>query len=410
MTIAQLWECVETGSRQLQAAKTGIDIAQQGVAHARAQRLPDIDLSLSASYIGNALLADRDMGNMHGLHSPHLGNSLAIEAQQVIYSGGALTAAINMAETGRRQAATGVALNRQQARFMALGQYLDLYRTDNRIRVYEHNIALTRQLIDEIRQRYQQGMALQNDITRYELQLEQLQLRLRQARDARAVTNHQLCNTLGLAQATTLQPDTTLTAKVCQREGEAYWQQRSATLSPLIEQGQLGIDMARHREQLAKSDLRPKVAMVAANNLNGPITFELPPINKNLNVWYIGIGVKYSLGALYKSRRRVAQAQAETLKAQQDLAVTQQSIDNRVNQAYTDYLQTYAELETQQKSVQLACQNYDVVSARYAGQLALVTDMIDASNVKLSAELQEADARIAIVYAYYRMKYIAGDI
>jgi hypothetical protein len=52
----------------------------------------------------------------------------------------------------------------------------------------------------------------------------------------------------------------------------------------------------------------------------------------------------------------------------------------------------------------------DVMNARYLSQLALVTDMVDASNLKLNAELSEVDARINIVYAYYRMKYVAGEI
>ena len=34
--------------------------------------------------------------------------------------------------------------------------------------------------------------------------------------------------------------------------------------------------------------------------------------------------------------------------------------------------------------------------------------MVDASNLRLNAELLEADARIGIVYAYYRVKYAAG--
>ena len=61
-------------------------------------------------------------------------------------------------------------------------------------------------------------------------------------------------------------------------------------------------------------------------------------------------------------------------------------------------------------AVELAQQNYDVMNARYLSQLALVTDMVDASNLKLNAELSEVDARINIVYAYYRMKYVAGEI
>ena len=68
------------------------------------------------------------------------------------------------------------------------------------------------------------------------------------------------------------------------------------------------------------------------------------------------------------------------------------------------------ELATQKKSVELARQNYEVINNRYLNQMALVTDMVDASNLRLNAELQEVDARINIVYAYYRVKYAAGDI
>lgn len=40
------------------------------------------------------------------------------------------------------------------------------------------------------------------------------------------------------------------------------------------------------------------------------------------------------------------------------------------------------------------------MNARYLSQLALVTDMVDASNLKLNAELSEVDARINIVYTF----------
>ena len=78
--------------------------------------------------------------------------------------------------------------------------------------------------------------------------------------------------------------------------------------------------------------------------------------------------------------------------------------------AYTNYLQSYVELATQQKSVELARQNYEVVNERYLNQLALITDMIDASNMRLDAELGEVDARINIAYAYYKMRYVAGNL
>lgn len=410
MTLEQLFERVEQGSCTLAAAKTNVDAAQHGIDAALSQRLPDLSANLSVSYIGNALLTDRDFSNAHGLHSPHLGNSFAIEAQEAIYTGGALSAGIKLAELGKKQAETGVVLTRQQARFLALGQYLDLYKVDNRMRVYRENMSLTRQLIADIKQRQQQGMALKNDITRYELQMEQLSLGLEQLQNTRKILNHQLCNTLALPQQTNVQPDTTLVSTSLPRDPEAAWQNRSTTTSPLLEQSLLNIGIAQQKERIAKSELLPKVAIVAANNFDGPITFELPPIDKNLNIWYVGVGVKYNIGALYKKNKQVRQAAAQTLIAQQQYNVQREAIDNSTNAAYIKYMQTYTELDTQRKSVELARQNYNVVNARYLGQLALITDMVDASNIKLDAELQEVDAKINILYAYYQLKYAAGEI
>lgn len=104
------------------------------------------------------------------------------------------------------------------------------------------------------------------------------------------------------------------------------------------------------------------------------------------------------------------QAQLETRQATERKAVAQELLNNQMQAAWVAYQQSYVELETQQKSVELARENYEVVNNRYLNQLALVTDMLDASSMRLDAELAEADARINIAYAYYKMKFIAGEL
>ena len=419
LTISQLFQKVEDNSKSLRTSLSGVEAAHLGIESAKSKKLPDLDASLSFSYIGNALITDRDFSNVHGLKSPHFGNNFAFQAQQVVYAGGAINAGIKLAELGKQQAEVGVKLTRQQIRFIALGQYLDLYKIDNRIKVYEKNIELTRQLIDDIKEKQTHGMALKNDITRYELQMESLKLGLTALRNNRSILNHQLCNTLGMNQDSQMNqgnqeiqiiPDATIADKTYGKEGEAYWQTAGTLNSPLLEQSSNAIRIAEQKEKIAKSDLLPKVAFVAADNFDGPILFELPPVDKNLNVWYVGVGVKYSLSSLFKSNKRIKQAAVETRQAKEAHAVQAEQLNNNVQAAYVQYQQTYVELETQRKSVELAQQNYDVMNARYLSQLALVTDMVDASNLKLNAELSEVDARINIVYAYYRMKYVAGEI
>lgn len=410
MTIDQLFDSIEERSVNLKAIKSGVEAADFGIKTAKSQLLPDLNASLSLSYIGNASLIERDFSDFQGLESVHYGNNFSLQAQQVVYAGGSIDAGIRLAELSKRQAETAVKLTRQQVRFVALGQYLDLFKIDNQIQVYEKNIALTQQLITDIEEKQKQGMALQNDITRYELQMQSLRLGLTTLRNNRNILNHQLCNTLGLGQETQIVPDASIINNVYNKDSEEYWQTLGTKSSPLLEQSSNNILIAEQEERIAKSDLLPKVSIVAADNLDGPITFELPPIDKNLNIWYVGVGVKYSLSSLFKSNNKVKQAAIESRQARETYALQAEQVNNNIQAAYTQYMQTYVELETQQKSVELARQNYEVINSRYLNQMALITDMVDASNLRLNAELLEVEARINIVYAYYKMKYIAGEI
>lgn len=410
MSIDEMFQLINKNNKSVQANKTLVAAAQEGVKAAKSQRLPDINAQLSASYAGNVLLMDRDFSDAQGLSAPHIGNQFLVDAQQTIYAGGAISAGIRMAELGAQQAQLGLQLSEQNQRFVALSQYLDVQKIMHRQQVIERNIALTQKLIDNINEKHQQGVALKNDITRYELQMETLRLNLTKLKNSRAILNHQLCNTLGISTTELIEPTDQAATTLFNKDNEQQWQTAAQAVSPQLQMAGVNELMAQQKVKLTKSELMPKVAIVAQNNFNGPITFELPPIDKNLNVWYVGVGVQYSLSSLFKSNKKLQQARIEQQAATQQKAVTAEQINNQMQAAYTNYLQSYIELETQQKNVQLAQENYQVVNDRYLNQLALITDMLDASNMKLDAELSEADARINIAYAYYKMKYIAGKL
>jgi len=221
MTIRDMFGLIDQHNRTIRAGKTAVAAADEGVRAARSQRLPDVGAQVSASYIGNAVLTDRDFTHAHGLHSPHFGNQLVVDARQTVYAGGAIDAGIRLAQLGADQARAELALNLQSQRFIALGQYLDLVKTANRERVVENNIALTRKLIGNITEKQQQGVALKNDITRYELQMERLRLSLTQLHNSRRILNHQLCNTLGLPQDYAIEPADDACSALYGKDGEA---------------------------------------------------------------------------------------------------------------------------------------------------------------------------------------------
>ncbi len=408
--INEMFRLADENSQSIQTYKTGKETADEALKAAKSQRLPDIGASLSFSYLGDGYLWDRDFKNGQNIPMPHFGNNFALEAQQVIYAGGAINSSITLAELGQQMATLDWQKNRQEIRFLLTSYYLDLYKLNNQIQVLQKNLDLTEQVIHNMEARRTQGTALKNDITRYELQKETLKLQLAKVQDACKIINYQLVTTLHLPAGTEIVPDSTLLDEEVKALAENDWQLLATQSNVGLQQAQLAIQMNKQKVKLERSELLPKIALVAGEHLDGPITIEVPVLDNNFNYWYVGVGIKYNLSSLFKNNKKVRQAKLNMRKAQEEYSLAQEQIENSVQANYVNFLTSFTDLRTQEKSVELANQNYNVTSNRYKNDLALLTDMLDASNMKLSADLGLVNARINVVYSYYKMKYITHTL
>lgn len=410
MGIEEMFRLADENSKSIQTYRTGKEVADENLKAAKAQRLPDISASLSGSYWGNGKLWDRDFSNATKIDMPHWGNNFALEAQQVVYAGGAISSGIELAELEKQLAEMDWQKNRQEIRFLLVGHYLNLYKLHNQIEVLHKNLELTDQLIANMQARLEEGTALENDITRYELQRETLRLQLAKVEDACKIANHQLVITLHLPEGTVVQPDTTLNDSRIQTLSEANWQELAAQNNLNLQQAETGIKVNRQRVKMERSERLPKISLVAAEHLDGPITIEVPVLDNNFNYWYVGVGVKYNISSLFKNNRKLKAARLNVRKAQETYELAQEQTNHAVQESYVNFLTSFTDLRTQQKSVELADQNYSVTSNRYQNDLALLTDMLDASNMKLSADLGLVNARINVIYNYYKMKYVTHTL
>lgn len=410
MGIEEMFRLADENSKSIQTFRTGKEVADENLKAAKAQRLPDISASLSGSYWGNGKLWDRDFSNATKIEMPHWGNNFALEAQLAVYAGGAISSGIELAELEKQLAEMDWQKNRQDIRFLLVGHYLNLYKLNNQIEVLHKNLELTNQIIANMQARLEQGTALQNDITRYELQRETLRLQLAKVEDACKIANHQLVITLHLPEGTVVQPDTTLNDSRIQTLSEASWQELAAQNNLNLQQAETGIKINRQREKLERSERLPKISLMAAEHLDGPITIEVPVLDNNFNYWFVGVGVKYNISSLFKNNRKLKAARLNVRKAQETYELAQEQTNHAVQESYVNFLTSFTDLRTQQKSVELADENYSVTSNRYQNDLALLTDMLDASNMKLSADMGLVNARINVIFNYYKMKYITHTL
>ena len=405
LSIEEMFGLADKNSRSIRTFDMAVQEAGQAVKVAKNAQLPSLDVSLSASYLGDGWLADRNFSDGENAPMPHFGNNFALEASQVVYAGGAISHSIALAELQHQLAQLDKEKNKQDIRFLLVGNYLELYQLHNQAEVYKKNIEQTRRLLEDIKAKQQEGLAIKNDITRYELQKETLKLQLAKVQDACKIMNHQLVTTLHLPAGTEIIPDSTLLDEEVKALAENDWQLLASQSNVGLQQAQLAMKMSKQKVKLERSELLPKIALVAGEHLDGPITIEVPVLDNNFNYWYVGVGIKYNLSSLFKNNKKVRQAKLNMRKAQEEYSLAQEQIENGVQANYVNFLTSFTDLRTQEKSVELANQNYDVTSNRYKNDLALLTDMLDASNMKLSADLGLVNARINVVYSFYKMKY-----
>ena len=410
ISLEEIYEIAESNSAQLRPYLSAREEADQEISVAKSGRLPDITASLTLSYIGDGFITKRDFSDYQKAPIPHFGNGVAIGVTQPLYTGGAVTSAIEMAQLKSTAARYAADFQRDDIRFRLTGFYLDLYKYSNLRQVVEGNLAAARKVLAEMRARYEQGTALQNDITRYELLSSNLELQMTRIDNTIKILNDNLVTTAGLPSGTVVVPDSTILSRALPREGESWWQAEAELHSPSLGLARTGVDISRKAEDLVKSERLPKIGLQAAWTLDGPILVEIPPINRNLSYWYVGIGVSYNLSSLYKSNKSLAKSRIATRKAIEDLDATRQAVSLAVRADHIRYLEAYEELKTQQKSVELAQRNYHTTSTRYSADMALITDLLDAANSQLDAQQQLVNARINIIYYYYKLLFTSGKI
>lgn len=410
LSLEEIFDAAEANSVQLRPYMTAVSEADREISVARAGRLPDINASLAFSFIGDGFTTKRDFSDYQKAPIPHFGNGMSVSVSQPIYTGGAISAAIDMAELKSTAVRYAADFRRDNIRFRLTGLYLDIYKYANLRKVVESNILAAREVLREMNARYEQGTALRNDITRYELLLSNLELQLIKINNTMEILNTNLVVTAGLPEGSVVLPDTTILQRALPTRDAGWWQNEAEANAPAISLARTGVEMSRKGEALAKSEMLPKIGLVANWTLDGPVLVEVPPINRNLSYWYVGVGLNYNLSSLYKSNKSLAARREASMKAAQELEATRQNIALEVNADYVKYLEAYEELKTQTKSVELAERNYNTTATRYSADMAIITDMLDAANSRLDAEQRLVNARIDIIYYYYKLLFTTGNI
>lgn len=409
ITIAELFSLTLENNPTLSVSKANVKIAEQDVKVARNMQLPDLNISANALYIGDATILDKDFSNATKVDMPHFGNTYSLEATQLIWKGNIVRNTIQVKSLQEDLASLSYRSNEQNIKLLALGYYLDLSKLQNQADVYRQNIALAQQRMENIDRFYGQGMVTRNDVIRGELQISNLNLTLQVIENNIQILNKQLTVAMGLPEETQIVADDSALSehpeisllKIYQNDVKSH---------PSLLIAQKSVEIYETSEKITKSERMPTLAAFAGNSLQRPITTSSPVLDMYSNGWNVGLSLSYDIGSLYKTSKEIRLNKYEVERAEAQAYETEKMIGVAVNAAYIKYNETITQNKTLEKNRELADENYRIMESKYNNQLAILLDMIDASNAKLEAELQYTNSDINIIFAYYKLLKESGKL
>ena len=408
LTMQNAFELAAKNSTQLKLSEINTALARQKKEIAKLGKLPDISSGLNYGYLSNSQIWDPSFDKHTTKPIPHNLTQFSVQASEVIFKGGEVANNLKKASLEEQIAILNQDKNLEDIKFLVAAKYLDIYRLINQRQVYLDNIKLSQERLKNILSLQKQGLVTNNDVLRTKLIISDLELAVRKTDDNIKILNQQLNTVLGLDLNETLLPDSSLLKYSPEQEDIKKLMAIAFENNKELKTATKEIEVAQTNLKLIGADRYPRVSLFAANNLQRPYTYSTPALDIYYNNWMAGLSISYNISSIYQSpgKRKAGKIQIEQSLAKETLQ--KENVEVAVNADLIRFNQAQYELATYTEDLRSAEENYRIVEKRYFNQLALLADLIDATNTKIEAELKVSNARINVVFTHYQLEKSIG--
>jgi outer membrane protein TolC len=407
LDFSKLSQLVESNSRALKMDALTENISKSQTEILKNKRLPDASISITTGYLANVGVIGLNLMKDGFYPMPHFSNSYRLEANYIVYNGGKINSEIAISTLQQKISSLQTDKDVQGLKLLMSSYLLDIYMLRLQLKVYEKNIIQAEAVLQKIKNQFNAGMALKSDQIRNELLVEEMKLQLLRVKNGISILNNVLAETLNLPQNSQIVP-TNISFSEEPTIALDVWQQNALQNALELQIKTIEIDISKKEKQQTKNDFLPKVSLYFENGLSRPYVYDIPAKDIYSNILSTGIRLNYPLDELYKNKAKLHQANNRLEYAHEKQELAKEELRKAVFIAHTLYMESKQALASEEKKMELATENYRRITNSYYQQVALITDLTDASNQKLIAELQMVAARSKIIMRFLELKKTAG--
>ena len=417
LTLAEAVRVALEKNPTVQAADAYTQSVHEGIAEAKAGRLPHLDFSEGFTrgnnpvYVFGGLLTERQFNAgdfaLNFLNTPPPLDIFRTQfsASLPLYDAGQTGRRIKDAKLSAQGAGESGQRTRQEVIFSVVKAYTDELLAKENVRVAEAAVKAAQSDLERAQARQEQGQGVPSDLLSARVQLAQTQEDLLQTQNAADLAQAALDVAMGLPEdaATTVAPG--LKESSFDAGTLADRQQRALKSRPDVREASLGVERAANGSHMARAEFLPKLNAFSSWEEDNQ-TFA----TRGGNNWTAGVSLNFNLFDGGANRARLAaahyrQSQAQALAAQMVAAVKLQ-----VREAYLSLATAQQRVEVARQAQSEAEESLRIIQNRYEAGLATITDLLQVETAHTSAQKNYLNAVFDYRLSYAALELATGEL
>ncbi|GAA4311990.1 TolC family protein [Mucilaginibacter gynuensis] len=411
LTLAQVWQKVETNSRAVQIKQLKIESSAEAIKDAKAERLPDLDISGEYARVSNMPVFENGL-----FHTPsqfpvlHNTYTVAAGAYFNIYNGNKVNLGIDASKTENRIAGEQKKQTVSETKLHAAAYYLDMERSLIFKQLLLQDIAAQEKQLAQIRTLQKNGVILKSDVLRAELKLSRQKLSLVQLDNDLAIANQKLNILIGLPDEQRIDPVEVLKTDSGQTATYQDYLADAGSNAYQIKISEQETELKKLQLRNIRANVAPKIGLFADYKYSYPQILFYPYSANLFGLGFAGVTASFDISSFYHNKHKAKEAKLEVESQEIEHAQTADVIRQQVNEAFLRYKEALNRVEVSKTNVKQATENRRIVNNTYFNQLSLITDLLDADNQLLQTKFDLAAAQIAAQLQYFQLQNVTGKL
>jgi outer membrane protein TolC len=401
----------------VQAVNAYAQAVHEGIAEAKAARLPRVDFSEGFTrgnnpvYVFGGLLTERQFtANDFGLNLLNTPPPLDIFRSQFtaalpLYDAGQTGRRIKDAKLSAQGAGETGQRTRQEVIFNVVKSYTDELLARESVRVAEAAVKSAQSDLERAEARQEEGQAVPSDLMSARVQLAQAQEDLLQAQNAADLAHAALNVAMGLPEDATTSIEAGLRESNFDAGALAEREENALKNRPDLRDASLGVERAANGQHMARAEFLPKVnAFSSWEEDNQTLA------TRGGNNWTAGVSLNFNLFDGGANRARLAAARYRQTQAQAQAAQLAAAVKLQVREAYLNLTTAQQRVEVSRQAQSEAEESLRIIQNRYEAGLATITDLLQVETAHTSAQKNYLNALFDYRISYTALELATGEL